>query len=172
MSEPRMRDLPMLDTDRERLRDEIEGFDDLTPDEFRAAVKERMDGLLDFVNELDAARAPKPATMVYKRCDTCGALMRHEPEEVQCVRYRVRARPKAEGGGWEQLGKCTGTLVVDEGCHAVIFHGPGHQSTTRCQETGEHELHRAVFGSACQEGWWRGMETCTGYFDDPPPLED
>lgn len=49
----KMRDLPMLDSDRENMRLEFEGFDDMTIEEFREARKQRMDELLDFVNQLD-----------------------------------------------------------------------------------------------------------------------
>jgi hypothetical protein len=48
----RMRDVPMLAVDRERMQAEFDGFDDLTPDEFREAAKRRVDSLLDLANDL------------------------------------------------------------------------------------------------------------------------
>lgn len=51
----RMRDVPMSDHDRELLRDELEGFDDMTPGEFRAALARWTDGMLDTVNALGGA---------------------------------------------------------------------------------------------------------------------
>lgn len=48
----RMKDTPMLDSDRENMRLEFEGFDDMTLDEFDAASKRRLDELLDLYNEL------------------------------------------------------------------------------------------------------------------------
>ncbi len=48
--EKKMRDMPMLDSDRENLRNEIEGFDDMTLDEVRAAVSKYMDNMLDIMN--------------------------------------------------------------------------------------------------------------------------
>lgn len=47
-----MRDIPMLAVDRERMRNEFDGFDDMTPEQFQAAVDERLDDLLDFINDL------------------------------------------------------------------------------------------------------------------------
>lgn len=47
-----MRDVPMLAVDRERMQAEFDGFDDLTPDEFREAAKRRVDSLLDLANDL------------------------------------------------------------------------------------------------------------------------
>jgi len=47
-----MRDVPMLDSDRELLRDEIEGFDDMTLEEFVEAKMKRLNELLDFYNSI------------------------------------------------------------------------------------------------------------------------
>lgn len=55
-----------------------------------------------------------------------------------------------------------------ESCKAIIYHGPGHQSRTRCYLTGPHEVHEAEYGCYCQLARWRGDEAFTGYFDEPP----
>lgn len=47
-----MRDVPMPDVDRERMREEFENFDDMTVDEFRQAARARLDTLLDTMNVL------------------------------------------------------------------------------------------------------------------------
>jgi len=57
-------------------------------------------------------------------------------------------------------------------CEAVIWHGPGHQSKTHCQLTGEHEIHETYYGSFDQFAQWRGKEVFSGYFDEPPRLKD
>lgn len=49
-----MRDLPMLDTDRQAMRLEFDNFDDMTMDEFRKASSKRIDELLDFYNRLSS----------------------------------------------------------------------------------------------------------------------
>jgi hypothetical protein len=55
-------------------------------------------------------------------------------------------------------------------CLAVLYHGPGHQSKAQCQVVGEHEIHEAVYlGTFAQ---WRGDEATTGFFDEPPKLDD
>jgi hypothetical protein len=53
-------------------------------------------------------------------------------------------------------------------CSAEICHGPGHQSRTKCQLTGKHDIHYAVYGSYGQVARWRGQRTFSGYFDEPP----
>src|SRR5256885_3979689 len=59
--------------------------------------------------------------------------------------------------------------LPDESCHAKIFHGPGHQSTTNCELKGEHDVHEAhVQGVRLL---WRGDEGITGFFDESP-LDD
>ena len=44
-------------------------------------------------------------------------------------------------------------------CRAVIWHGPGHQSKTRCQVQGPHTVHRAIYGRFDDEAEWEGDET-------------
>ena len=55
-------------------------------------------------------------------------------------------------------------------CSAIICHGPGHQSNTRCRLTGKHNIHEAVYGSYRQLAQWRGDRVCSGYFDEPPSV--
>ena len=59
-------------------------------------------------------------------------------------------------------------------CHAVIHHGPGHQSTTHCRLTGKHNMHEAYYGSHEQFARWKGKQVFSGCFDEPPddPKED
>ena len=41
----------------------------------------------------------------------------------------------------EQIDEVLGMLkVVDFKCPAVMYHGPGHQSSTRCERRDPHEL--------------------------------
>jgi len=62
--------------------------------------------------------------------------------------------------------------VEHKPCEAFIWHGPGHQSKTRCQEKGVHDIHSAVYGSMRQYAEWRGHEAHTGFFNEPPELEE
>ncbi len=55
-----------------------------------------------------------------------------------------------------------------ETCSATLYHGPGHQSRTKCQLEGKHTTHFAIYGSHEKEAEWRGKEKCTGFFDEPP----
>lgn len=58
--------------------------------------------------------------------------------------------------------------LVGGRCFARLHHGPGHQSTTRCELRGPHDVHRAdVLGDRVQ---WRGEDSSTGFFDEPPDL--
>jgi hypothetical protein len=59
-----------------------------------------------------------------------------------------------------------------ERCKAVIYHGPGHQSKTYCRKKGPHEIHEAIYGSQMQYAEWRGDEVFSGFFDEPPDLDD
>lgn len=54
----------------------------------------------------------------------------------------------------------------EEDCDAEVRHGPGHQSRTKCELKGEHEVHRAVYMGT--EATWRGPVAYTGVFDEPP----
>lgn len=47
-----MGEIPMIDSDRELLRAEFDGFDNMTLLEFQKAKQKRIDDLLDFVNRL------------------------------------------------------------------------------------------------------------------------
>jgi hypothetical protein len=57
-------------------------------------------------------------------------------------------------------------------CQAFLFHGPGHQSSTRCRLTGEHDMHEAEYHGDVAR--WSGVDEhhgisrCTGFFDEPP----
>jgi hypothetical protein len=62
------------------------------------------------------------------------------------------------GGDWKQ----------PTPCDAVLWHGPGHQSRTKCRIKGPHTIHRAVYGSGRQQAEWCGDEAMTGFFDEPP----
>ncbi len=57
-------------------------------------------------------------------------------------------------------------------CGAVIWHGPGHQSYTRCQVKGKHKLHEAVYGPRKLLAEWYKSEAYTDPFDNPPYLND
>lgn len=57
-------------------------------------------------------------------------------------------------------------------CASVLWHGPGHQSTTRCRRPGgNHKLHCARYGSYDSYAEWTGRKACTGFFDEPPQEE-
>lgn len=53
-------------------------------------------------------------------------------------------------------------------CTAVICHGPGHQSKTKCQVLKPHIVHEAVYGSCEQHAQWEGERVFSGFFDEPP----
>ena len=57
-------------------------------------------------------------------------------------------------------------------CKALIFHGPGHQSRTRCRLKGPHTIHQASYGSSDQLAHWEGDKGFSGYFDEPPTVEN
>jgi hypothetical protein len=57
---------------------------------------------------------------------------------------------------------------ADTPCLAEIWHGPGHQSRTRCHLRGPHDIHCAVYGCYDQVARWRGKQVFSGYFDEPP----
>ena len=57
-------------------------------------------------------------------------------------------------------------------CEAIIWHGPGHQSKTRCMLTGPHKIHKTIYGQHDQEVRWRGDEAFTGFFDDPVEINE
>jgi hypothetical protein len=80
--------------------------------------------------------------------------------------------------GWKRPGdfereirKILGLDPVTGSCSAEVRHGPGHQSSTKCEVKGVHEVHRAIYGADRQEAAWRGTHVYTGAFDEPPPEE-
>lgn len=92
----------------------------------------------------------------FMRCQKHGGLY-HTTGDDSMAEYHAR--------------RCDCELVKDEGCHAVIYHGPGHQSSTRCRVKGEH-IHEAVYGEFSQFAEWTDPdEICSGFFDEPPRPE-
>jgi len=57
-------------------------------------------------------------------------------------------------------------------CDAVLCHGPGHQSQTKCHLKGKHDVHEARYGCYDLGMRWRGKEACTGYFDEPKEIDE
>jgi len=79
------------------------------------------------------------------------------------------------GDTWRYCPACGRILVrehksipLPKPCAAGIWHGPGHQSWTRCELPMPHDVHEAVFGSYDQTARWRGDEICSGMFDEAP----
>lgn len=57
-------------------------------------------------------------------------------------------------------------------CKAIIYHGPGHQSSTRCHNTKKyHKIHEAYYGGYELFVQWKGQQAFTDYFDNPKPLK-
>lgn len=79
-----------------------------------------------------------------------------------------------------------------EPCTAILWHGPGHQSQSRCEITGPHEVHETHYGPGDLARWRTGDYTgrlreqgidfdpesypedmgMTGFFDEPPRGDD
>ena len=57
-------------------------------------------------------------------------------------------------------------------CPVRIHHGPGHQSTTYCQVSEPHEIHKASFGSYGETASWVGGDIFSDYFDEGFDYED
>lgn len=62
--------------------------------------------------------------------------------------------------------------VLTHLCHAVIHHGPGHQSHTHCQVFGVHEIHSARYGHDRDLAEWRSDEVFSGAGDEPPSVDE
>lgn len=60
----------------------------------------------------------------------------------------------------------------EEACQVKIWHGPGHQSSTRCTVKGPHEIHETIYGSHNQYAEWKGDDVHSGFFDEPPRIEE
>lgn len=60
--------------------------------------------------------------------------------------------------------------LVSDRCFAVLHHGPGHQSTVRCELRGPHHRHQAeVRGGIAQ---WVEQDDSTDIFDNPPDPDE
>jgi len=60
-------------------------------------------------------------------------------------------------------------------CNAKLHHGPGHQSSTFCEETGDHDIHMChYYPSGCYEtvARWTEDHKFSGFFDEPPDVEE
>lgn len=76
---------------------------------------------------------------------------------------------------FSQEGRGVARIVIEverPPCQAVIHHGPGHQSTTRCMVKGQHAIHEACYGPDFQLARWQGDSVSTGFFDEPPDDPD
>ena len=62
-------------------------------------------------------------------------------------------------------------MKKDKSCTAILCHGPGHFSKTRCYKTGKHTTHAAYYGSYEQHMEWLGDKAFTGFFDDPKEID-
>jgi hypothetical protein len=60
--------------------------------------------------------------------------------------------------------------MANDPCTSTLHHGPGHQSTTRCQKRGPHAVHAARYGSGDDYIEWYGRNAVTGFFDEPKDL--
>ena len=63
----------------------------------------------------------------------------------------------------------------DTKCAAVLWHGPGHQSKSICYIVGLHTTHRVKYwpqGAYKVEASWEGAEAYSGYFDEPPTVDE
>lgn len=108
----------------------------------------------------------------YKRCAGCGIVARVDADQATCT-FTV-----GPYGPVDRRGKvCGGALTAEPGCHAVIFHGPGHQSTTRCtrnhtldpvlvSERAPEPVHCAIVVNTQMR--WHGTEAFTGFSDEAP----
>ncbi|MBT7930201.1 hypothetical protein HN682_09930 [Candidatus Peregrinibacteria bacterium] len=56
-------------------------------------------------------------------------------------------------------------------CKAILYHGNGHQSKTKCRVKGIHTIHNAIYGHDYEEMSWVGDEACTGFFNEPLSLK-
>lgn len=59
-----------------------------------------------------------------------------------------------------------------DGCTAAIWHGPGHQSRTFCEKKGKHDVHEAIYGYDRSLAQWKGDEVYSGFFDEPPEVDE
>lgn len=63
--------------------------------------------------------------------------------------------------------------TTTEPCPYAVFHGPGHQSRTRCRIRGPHEVHEAIYGEFNQYATWRGeSDSSSGVFDEAPEADE
>lgn len=80
-------------------------------------------------------------------------------------------------GSWDVRRYCIAAISgkkmpEPEPCDAVIYHGPGHQSKTKCYRTGIHFVHETRYGSFDQLARWTGDKVFSGFFDEPPEEEE
>lgn len=78
--------------------------------------------------------------------------------------------------------------LIDDSCTAKLHHGPGHQSSTKCDVVGPHDEHHCRFGRHNEDAYWKSGvyiaklremgiaipsyvdegTMMTGAFDEPP----
>jgi len=59
-------------------------------------------------------------------------------------------------------------MPTNKRCTAILHHGPGHQSQTKCDVVGKHDVHHCHYGCYREEAYWKEQDCCTGFFDEPP----
>lgn len=122
--------------------------------------------------ELNMARDKEKAEVKQKEQERCitainrtlDALGQFEDVETDIGSWDVRRYCIAAIRGAE--------IVEFKQCDAVIFHGPGHQSRTKCRLVGPHDIHEARYGAHDQLARWKDDEVSSGFFDEPPCVEE
>lgn len=97
------------------------------------------------------------------------AKLKHEDTPAGCADAAWKIWERLSGLRREDVARIRES-ARPEPCSALIRHGPGHQSKTRCRLTGPHAVHEAVYGSMMQFARWRGDEASSDAFDESPEL--
>lgn len=88
----------------------------------------------------------------------------------EAKRARVEEARARWEEGWRRSGcqnpEWCGYYTCTSECPSLLHHGPGHQSKTHCELTGEHEQHRAEVMREVM--YWSGLNASTGFFDESP----
>ena len=111
------------------------------------------------LNAATAVEQERCITAINKALDELGQF---ECAEMDIGSWDVRRYCIAAIGG--------GEIAKPKRCDAVIYHGPGHQSETKCCLVGPHDIHETRYGSHDHLARWKGDKVFSGYFDEAPDI--
>lgn len=160
----------------------------LTDESWAREITAAVDAAVRVPSGRDSEAGSEPMRKVVLRCARPIGIVPGEPAGICCVRFSVEIPATHLISRYPACPKCGARQHVERideesdpppasrvqdsaACDVKLWHGPGHQSSTVCRRTGEHEYHEVSYvGPTGYYGLaqWKGGDAFTGIDDEPP----